>query len=1077
MLSGLVNRCERPFSRMTLDEAHTELGWPVPEQIRQPTGAGPRVLTEMAAARLGRNLSMASPAGVNGKVNTGMLFADSTGDRTEPPVAVVCEFRTHVSEAMIVEAHRLAWNFAHAPLLITLEPTRVMAWSCCVPPSSGNGLSPTEKLRDKFVGCYASDPTDSLVRELQGSSAENAALNSLHWINLLAGHHFEVRPERFKPEGRLDAVLLANLLSVRNQLRDDMALPEDACHDLLARLIFIQFLFQRKDSSGRPALHADKLAQLANEGVLENVHATLESLLNDYEDAYRLFGWLNERFNGDLFPGKGDTAAAREREWETEKAAVRPEHLRELASFIAGTTDLPSKQRFLWQHYSFDAIPLELISSIYEIFVGPPEKDKAYYTKGHLVDFMLDAVLPWEGKCAPLRILDPSCGSGIFLVKCFQRLVHRWKVENGNDPKPSDLRTILETQIFGVDINPHAVRVAAFSLYLAMCDALDPRHYWNFKRIFPQLRDHNLIAADFFTEDRAPFRTRIDAATFDLVIGNAPWGKGSAGDRRSSARQWAQEHRWQAPGQDHGPVFLAKGALLAKEQGTVSMLQPGGLLLNGSAPMTEFRRKLFSAYEFEEIINLSAVRRELFSAAIGPACIVTFRPKPALPTSEFAYVTPKPIGTPEDRLRTVIAPHDVHFVQHGEAQRDPLVWTALMWGGRRDLELVRRLSKRRSLNDLRKAGLVATREGVIRGKTKQKRQSQIIGRKFLAETNFPDGAFLHLRADALETNEDPMVHERDSTDFTAFDSPQLIFKQSWRARANRFQAVLVEPDHLGRGALCSDSYVSVRSLDIKTDPRFGLWLLLNSRFTLYWFALTAGQFAGFIPKATEKELRQMPLVECEYATLTAVSAKGYEAIDQETETILGLSEAERLLIEDLHEITFPDAQRMAGDPPGHHPVSGDELVNYCRVFCKALSATFGQDKQVCATIFEADVPETLPVQLVAIHLGWNNHSLVQSQRIGSPELISLLQNCHRSLMQVSGQGMCYQRVVETFQSVATEEGSIPTLYLIRPRQRRYWTRSLALREADRLASAIVQLGQPFPQAKAEESLPGAPSKK
>lgn len=1043
---------------MNLSHAHEELGWPAPTEVSSPTGAGPRVLAEMAAARIGRHLRAQLAAAEQGSVSTGMLFPDPSGDRTETPVAVVCEFTSHASEAALLEAHRLAWNFAHAPLLITIEPTRMVAWSCSVPPVSGGDALANDKTAGKIVGSYSLPPNDRKGRDGGVAPVEEAALSSLHWINLLAGRHFTQKPEMFQPEGRIDAVLLANLLAVRNELRDSMDLPEDACHDLLARLIFIQFLFQRKDSSGKPALHAEKLRQLTGEGVLERQHSSLESLLEDYEDSYALFSWLNDRFNGDLFPGKGDSAVAREREWETEKKLVRPEHLRKLASFISGKQEVASRQGFLWSQYSFDAIPLELVSSIYEIFVGPPEKDKAYYTKGHLVDFILDAVLPWDGKCAPLRILDPSCGSGIFLVKSFQRLIHRWKTENGNDPKPTDLKGILQNQIFGVDINPHAVRVASFSLYLAMCDALDPKHYWNFPKIFPQLRDHNLIAADFFSERHGPFCTASDAGTFDLVIGNAPWGKSSAGDSRSAAREWARDNGWTAPGKDHGPVFLAKAARLAKEDGRVSMIQPGGLLLNGTAPAREFRQKLFETFRFEEVINLSAIRRDLFSAAIGPACIVTFQPKPAHPTAELAYVVPKPLGTPEDRLRTVIASHDVHFIQHGEAAIDPLVWTALMWGGRRDLELVRRLSKRRSLADLKKEGLLATREGVIRGKSNQKRQPEILGRKFLWEREFPEGTFLRLEAEKLDTNGDAMVHERDSTNFTAFEAPQLIFKQSWRVRLNRFQAALVEPDAKGSGALCSDSYVSVRAMNGDADILSGLWLMLNSRFAPYWFALSAGQFSGFIPKATETELRRMPFFEFDSDALMSIAKEGYEAIDHAVEKLLGLSAAEQILLQDLHEITFPDAQRRGGDPPGHHPVTPKELNDYGAVFCKALKATFGKDKEVCATIFESPSDESLPVQLIAIHLNWNRRPVIKHHPIASPELVSLLAKCYDSLMRPAERGMCYQRVAETIHSFETPNGPVPTVYLIRPRQRRYWTRSLALSEADRLAAAIGSFG-------------------
>ncbi len=142
-------------------------------------------------------------------------------------------------------------------------------------------------------------------------------------------------------------------------------------------------------------------------------------------------------------------------------------------------------------------IPLEFISSIYEEFVTAKG---AHYTPGYLVDFMLDEVLPWGGTDWNLKILDPACGSGIFLVKAYQRLIQRWKNAHP-DQKPSadDLRKLLERNLFGVDIDPQAVRVASFSLYLTMCDELDPKTYLKSTK-FPPLRGRRLIYADFFRE-------------------------------------------------------------------------------------------------------------------------------------------------------------------------------------------------------------------------------------------------------------------------------------------------------------------------------------------------------------------------------------------------------------------------------------------------------------------------------------------------------------------------------------------------------------------------------------------------
>jgi hypothetical protein len=1049
---------------MNIQQAHDDYGWPDERRVLQPSGGGPAHLVSSAAAKIGgplSNFAKAETGTAKIKLRTGLLCANPEGERTEAPLAVVCEFNRHVSLATLREAHRLAWNFSHAPLLVTLEPNRVLVWSCNVPPSETESTTgefafaaSSADFTERLISCEITRLDDPLAQATAGTAVEQSAIQALHWVNLLAGRHFQRRPDAFKPEGKLDSTLIRNLLHVRNHLHDTLGLGTAHCHDLLARLIFVQFLFQRKDSKGRAALHREKLHALAARGTLRKRHDDLVALLADHADTYRFFEWLNERFNGDLFPGKGATVTARKREWAAEKTEVRPEHLDYLSRFIDGKEDLPKGQKLFWSSYAFDTIPLELISSIYELFVGPAEKNKAYYTRGHLVDFMLDAVLPWQGDRCDLRVLDPSCGSGIFLVKAFQRLVHRWKQANGDDPKPSDLKAILSNQVFGVDIDPEAIRVASFSLYLALCDELDPRHYWTKDKLFPRLRDHNLIASDFFAEDRAPFRTAADAGTFDLVIGNAPWGKSTAKDARSGAQKWAQTHDWPVPRSDHGPVFLAKAAHLAKPDGWVSMIQPGGLLLNRETPVQRFRKRLFSEFTFEEVINLAAVRRELFATAIGPACVVTFKPKAPEAGTDFAYVTPKPIATTEDGIRIAIEPHDIHFLPQNTAASNNHVWSVLMWGGNRDLALIERISRLPALADMRQAGELATREGVIRGDRKGLCE-EILGRRFLPSDKYIADCFLTLRTSDLPINEDPEVDARASKNFEAFEGPQLIFKQSWSAESGRFSAFLVKSSKNERGIICTDSYVSVRDLGASNNILPGLWLTLRSRFATYWFALVGGKFAGFVPTATESEFRQLPALRFPSDKLPPIAAEGYAAIDRTVLDLLDLSEAERILVEDLHQVVLPDAQRQGGDPPGRIPVSHDQLDDYAHTFRKVLQATFGEDRPVSATIYHAPSGDLPLVQLVAIHLDWKDRAPVQHEPITTTAFLEKLHECHELILQAPSSGIGFQRVVEVFSYLSIDEGQVPTLYLIKPAQRRYWLRSLAMRDADRLGSLLL----------------------
>ena len=133
-------------------------------------------------------------------------------------------------------------------------------------------------------------------------------------------------------------MLVSNLRAVRKRLLG-AGLERDVCHALLARLIFTQFLFQRTDSDGRPAISQSPLdGRFENNLKVVYQHAkALGEVLQSKEETYALFHWLNEKFNGDLFPGKGQTPEERKAEWKAEKRKVTLDHLKILAQFVSGT--------------------------------------------------------------------------------------------------------------------------------------------------------------------------------------------------------------------------------------------------------------------------------------------------------------------------------------------------------------------------------------------------------------------------------------------------------------------------------------------------------------------------------------------------------------------------------------------------------------------------------------------------------------------------------------------------------------------------------------------------------------------
>jgi hypothetical protein len=1033
------------------------MAWPGKKDIFDPAGAGPGVLVRLARDKIATTLQR--EIGEHGSVEVGLLSRKPNSPETDPPIAVVCKFVRPMSEQLQAKAHSLAWMFARSPLLITIEPNIVRTWTCCETPYDD---------RQQLFSAAAEIEEARLDLRNHLSPSQQAA-HALHWVRLATGDFFRRFPDRFRRDGRADRVLLQQLTFVRQRLKRQ-GLDDDTIHDLLARIVFAQFLFDRKDADGRAALNPSLLAKLHHDGILTREHGSLGSILADYDEAYRFFRWLNDKFNGDLFPGKGDTDSQRESEWREELERAKPKHLETLANFVSGR--VIGKQRTLWPLYSFDVIPLEFISSIYEEFVTSAG---AHYTPGFLVDFMLDEVLPWDGTDWKLKILDPACGSGIFLVKAYQRLIQRWKNANpGENPPTALLRSLLERNLRGVDLDPHAVRVASFSLYLTMCDEIDPKSYLN-KTKFPRLRGRSLIYADFFSEEQEGFQTEKDKGTYDRVVGNAPWGENT---ETKAARDWADhlDHEWRIVDKAIGTLFLPKAAALTKPRGRVCMIQPAGsLLFNRSPTASRFRKQLFSEFQVEEVVNLSTLRSDLFENATSPPCIVTLRPT-APDGQPLLYISPKQIDRAdaekigESSFAIVVEPHDLSRIWPDEAATDPNVWTALAWGGRRDLALIRRLSLFNNLAKYQKRHIVKSREGVIRG-DRGKPQAAILECPLLETEDFPASTALFLRANLLPLNLDPLTDSKASTSFQAFQLPQLIIKQGWTVDSARFKAAVVLGAPGGKGVICSQSYISVHAEPENHAVLESAALSYNSVLAVYFLLLTSGRLASYRPEPLVGEMRSVPIAETNSSPLEGI--RTHSDIDARVRELFEFKDADWTLVQDLVDYTLPDFKGDRTSPgrqrtvckPALKAVGGREpqLAEYCQYFIRVLKAGFGDDKAVCATIYQDGSDAQTPVRLVAIHLDWDRDDEVAVADIDSAELTQRLLELNEKFLQANPAGdggIFFQRVARIYDEIRHGRRSIPTIFIVKPDRIRYWTRSAALRDADEVASDLQHWNKP-----------------
>ena len=1052
---------------MSLALAHDLLGWPEPSQVYDPSGAGPGVLARIAREKLQPELARLEQLGVDG-VRVGVLTPDPSANATGGAIAVVCEFARDVQPETIRQAHRLAWNFCRAPLLVTVEPTLLRTFTCFEVPGQQPGKIPKAEIREARI-----DLGKPIVLVEEASEA-------LEWVNLVSGEFFNHFRSRFTTENRADQTLLRDLLHVRHHLLTTWIPYTDIVHDLLARLIFIQFLFDRKDASGQAALDVEKLRDLHTGKILSRAFDSFAEVLRSKDDTFAFFKWLNDRFNGDLFPGKGLKIELRDEAWREEIERIPPEALEYLALFVEGKTRMEQEQTAFWPLYSFDTIPLEFISSVYEEFVfraktATPadegvKRDKGitngvHYTRSHLVDFILDGVLPWNEPGWDLKVLDPACGSGIFLVKAFQRLVHRWRLANpGASPDAEVLAAILSQQLVGVDVDPNAVRVASFSMYLALCDELEPREITNVH--FPPLRGNSLFAVDFFREDVRGLQTLEDARTYDLVIGNAPWGKGTDSALTEKAISWATDHDWDVSYGNIGPLFLAKAAILARTSGRVAMLQPALVLLgNRSGPVQRFRERLFATYKVEEIVNFSPLRRILFENAGAPACTVILRPTPP-DGAPIAYVTPKPTGTAEDFNRVTLDPQDIHLLQVDDARRDPLVWTALMWGGRRDLELIRSFARAQSLSSLEKERRVRSREGFYRGD--RKRERPFITGKPCLEGNLSEHLFLWLDGSDLDVNTDPATHSADSTDFSAFALPQLIIKQSWLKDSGRFSAARVH--NTDDPVVCTQSYVSVTADPGSEAFLDAACLTYNSAVAVYYLLLTSGRFAFERAEMRKSEIMNVPIPPPVEDLMTDL--RSYSDVDARVFERFSLKDPDRALIEDLVKYTLPDYKHInkgsygrAARSPGRMPTvrsvttDGPEphLTAYCDYLLRVLEAGVGGPSARAAIFHDGD-DNRLPLRMIAVYLDWpERKERITVESIGNSQLRDRLRRMTRLLTTQSADagGVFYRRIGRFYDVLEVDERRIPVVYLTKPDQVRYWTRSMGLRDGDELSADLL----------------------
>ena len=389
---------------------------------------------------------------------------------------------------------------------------------------------------------------------------------------------------------------------------------------------------------------------------------------NIYAGLLELFYKADVRYNSGLF------------HFKSEKGRPTPDTLTP-ALMLSDEALLPILKRITdpSSPYLFEVMPADILGQMYEQMLGKvldldssgviqltakPEVQKAggvFYTPDfvvrHIVDETIGPLLKNKtpNQVSELRVVDPSCGSGSFLLGAYQYLLDWHLAYYANQRRPpkkaavrvnnvlllttEERKRILINNIFGVDIDSQAVEVAKLSLLLKVVEG-ETQLGLAIQRLLPDLHNNiqcgnSLVGSDFYDPGELVNLTAAElsdinsfdwadafpgvasAEGFDAVVGNPPWLM--AGYYLADAKDYLQRNFTTWTGKaDLYYLFLEKACRIVRPGGRIGMIVPSKLFHTKAAAQT--RHILTSGSWLESITDFGIAK--IFKNATNYSCIL-----------------------------------------------------------------------------------------------------------------------------------------------------------------------------------------------------------------------------------------------------------------------------------------------------------------------------------------------------------------------------------------------------------------------------------------------------------------------
>lgn len=791
-------------------------------------------------------------------------------------------------------------------------------------------------------------------RELRALShiGGNEVLGDLDYFKIVTGYSWEEHKSRLGYRNRVDYYLLKNIEVAQKQIQA-VGVGRNLANRLIGKMIFLRYLTDRHvtvsfEGRKRALTNDDLIALLQEKHRLSDLFETLQD--------------KKKGFNGDLFKISSD------------ELSTVPDAALQVLVRLLSSDDLETNSRSLFDVYDFSILPVEFISNVYERFIGRDnqEKEGAYYTPCFLVDYMVENTVAKhlsktaESSC---KVLDPACGSGIFLVETLRRIIDHYKTHASADQLQGrafqdTLRKLATDNIFGIDSDESAVQVAAFSVYLTLLDYQQPADISNFR--FPNLLGTNLICQDAF--DDAPFT----GIKFDYILGNPPWNRGRIeldehGNEKVAAYEKYINERAREEGKDRiignneiAQAFVVRTLDFMSAETKSSLVLTSKVLYNSQS--VPFRTYLLENVLVDSVLELSSVRKEVFSQSsdpsIAPACILFYHKKPSDDHAlnhliTHAAVKPSVFFSLFKVLTMEKA--DVQRVRQDLLVQYDYLWKILLYGSYLDFLFVKRLKGMKSIRqDMKDRGFIEG-QGVTIGKERNRTYdiSHRIGHKRIEADDLHPFA---IRPSKTTWQEPRAQWGRKDI---LFKAPMLLVRKSTGTDYTCRAAVSQED------VVYTDAITGVHGDDIEVLRN--ITGLLNSRLFPYYALMNLSSIGTEREQAHNVEKFSLPYIEGEIAShverietlykkcssaaslSTLAILKQIEeektAIDDSINQALNVTVVEKALIDYAIAYTIPLATGKLESMPVSRSVAGYEMLEkYAEVFLSRFEGQFGEGR-------------------------------------------------------------------------------------------------------------------------------------